>query len=90
MSEPNMDEFGLDLPAVHDAEVEISAILGRTTMDMAQILKLGRGAIIELDSTQNDPIGLFAEDTLIAYGEVTVVDETLAVRVTEMVKGRPR
>ena len=91
MSEPEIEVPSKEaLSAVYDAEVEIAAILGQTIMDMAQILKLGRGAIIELDSTQSDPVGLYAGDTLIAFGEVTVREETLAVRVTEMVKAKPR
>jgi flagellar motor switch protein FliN/FliY len=78
------------IPAVHDAEVEVAAILGRATMDMSQILKLGRGAIIELNANQDSQVGLYAGDTLIAWGEITVIEDSLAVTIMDMVKSRSR
>lgn len=81
---------GGPIPAVHDAEVEVAAILGRATMDMSQILKLGRGAIIELNANQDSQVGIYAGDTLIAWGEITVLEDSLAVTITDMVKSRSR
>jgi flagellar motor switch protein FliN/FliY len=81
---------GRSIPAVHDAEVEVAAILGRASMDMSQILKLGRGAIIELNANQSSQVGIYAGDTLIAWGEITVLEDSLAVTITDMVKSRSR
>ena len=73
--------------------VNISAILGVTEMTVEQVLRLGRGAVIELERGLGDPIELIADGQLVARGEVVVVDEMLAVQVTEIVKksrGCPR
>lgn len=74
--------------AVNEASVEVSALLGQSTMDIGQILKLGRGAIIELDTRLGDKVGLYANRKLIARGEVIVIDEKLGLSITEMIKGR--
>lgn len=66
--------------------VNISAILGVTEMTVEQVLRLGRGAVIELERGLGDPIELIADGQLVARGEVVVVDEMLAVQVTEIVK----
>jgi len=66
--------------------VTISAILGVAEMTVEQVLRLGRGAVIELERGLGDPIELIADGQLVARGEVVVVDEMLAVQVTEIVK----
>jgi len=66
--------------------VNISAILGVTEMTVEQVLRLDRGAVIELERGLGDPIELIADGQLVARGEVVVVDEMLAVQVTEIVK----
>lgn len=66
--------------------VEISAILGVSEMTVEQVLRLGRGAVIELERELGDAIELIADGKLIAKGEVVVVDDMLAVQVTEIIK----
>ena len=66
--------------------VTISAILGVAEMTVEQVLRLGRGAVIELERGLAEPIDLFADGQLVARGEVVVVEEMLAVQVTEIVK----
>ena len=69
-------------------EVEISVELGATTMPIHHLLRMGRGAVIELDTTENDPLRVYANNTLIAHGEVTVGDGRLSVELTEKVYRR--
>ncbi|MHB1303764.1 MAG: flagellar motor switch protein FliN [Acidiphilium sp.] len=76
-----------DLEAVYDVPVLVSAVLGRSTMQVSQLLKLGRGAVVELDRKVGDPIDIFVNNRLIARGEVVMIDETkLGITMTEIVK----
>ncbi len=65
--------------------VEISVVLGWTTMPIHQLLKMGRGAVIELNTTVNDPSYIFANDQLVARGEVTTVDDHIGITITDAV-----
>lgn len=76
-----------DLEAVYDIPVLVSAVLGRATMQVSQLLKLGRGAIVELDRRVGDPIDIFVNNRLIARGEIVMIDDSrLGVTMTEIVK----
>lgn len=75
-----------DLDAVYDIPVQVSAVLGRTTMEVSQLLKLGRGAVVELDRKVGEPIDIFVNNRLVARGEVVVVEDRLGVTMTEIVK----
>jgi flagellar motor switch protein FliN/FliY len=75
-----------DLAAVYDVPVQIQAILGKTQMDVATLLKLGRGSVIELDRKVGEAIDIFVNNRLVARGEVVVVDERLGVTMTEIIK----
>jgi flagellar motor switch protein FliN len=75
-----------DLEAVYDIPVQISAVLGRANMQVSQLLKLGRGAVVELDRKVGEAIDICVNNRLVARGEVVVVDERLGVTMTEIVK----
>ncbi len=75
-----------DLEAVYDIPVQVSAVLGKTTMQVSQLLKLGRGAVIELDRKVGEAIDIYVNNRLVARGEVVVVDERLGVTMTEIIK----
>ncbi len=75
-----------DLEAVYDIPVQVSAVLGRATMQVSQLLKLGRGAVVELDRKVGEAIDIYVNNRLVARGEVVVVDERLGVTMTEIVK----
>jgi flagellar motor switch protein FliN/FliY len=76
-----------DLEAVYDIPVLVSAVLGRSTMQVSQLLKLGRGAVVELDRKVGDPIDIFVNNRLIARGEVVMIDDVkLGITMTEIVK----
>ena len=75
-----------DLEAVYDIPVQVSAVLGRANMQVSQLLKLGRGAVVELDRKVGEPIDIYVNNRLVARGEVVIVDEHLGVTMTEIVK----
>jgi flagellar motor switch protein FliN/FliY len=75
-----------ELEAVYDIPVQISAVLGRATMQVSQLLKLGRGAVVELDRKVGEAIDIYVNNRLVARGEVVIVDEHLGVTMTEIVK----
>ncbi len=72
--------------AVYDVSVEVYAVLGTATLPIAQLLKLGRGAVVELDRKVNDPIDLYVNQQRIAKAEVVIVEDHLAATVSEVVK----
>ena len=80
------DAVELEDQARYGITVTISAILGVAEMTVEQVLRLGRGAVIELERGLGESIELIADGQLVARGEVVVVDEMLAVQVTEIVK----
>ncbi|HVO16998.1 MAG TPA: flagellar motor switch protein FliN, partial [Alphaproteobacteria bacterium] len=75
-----------DLEAVYDIPVQVSAVLGKTTMQVNQLLKLGRGAVVELDRKVGEAIDIYVNNRLVARGEVVIVDERLGVTMTEIIK----
>ena len=66
-------------------EVDITVELGATTMPIHHLLRMGRGAVIELDTSENDPLRVYANNTLVAHGEVTVEDGQLSVEITQKI-----
>ncbi len=75
-----------DLEAVYDIPVKVSAVLGKTTMQVSQLLKLGRGAVIELDRKVGEAMDIYVNNRLVARGEVVVVEDRLGVTMTEIIK----
>ncbi len=76
----------ITLEAVSDIPVQISVVLGKTSMQVQQLLKLGRGAVVELDRKVGDPVDIYVNSRLVARGEVVVVDEKIGVTMTEIIK----
>ncbi len=75
-----------DLEAVFDVPVQVSAVLGRAKMDIADLLRLGPGAVLELDRKVGEAIDIYINNRLVARGEVVLVEEKLGVTMTEMIK----
>jgi len=75
-----------DLEAVYDIPVKVSAVLGKATMQVSQLLKLGRGAVVELDRKVGEAIDIYVNNRLVARGEVVVVEDRLGITMTEIVK----
>ena len=75
-----------DLEAVFDVPVQVSAVLGRARMDVGQLLKLGPGAVLELDRKVGEAIDIYVNNRLVARGEVVMVEDKLGVTMTEIIK----
>ena len=75
-----------DLAPVFDVPVHISAVLGRASLSVAQLLQLAQGSVLELDRKVGEAIDIYVNNRLVARGEVVVVDERLGVTMTEIIK----
>ncbi|MEM9878965.1 MAG: flagellar motor switch protein FliN [Pseudomonadota bacterium] len=77
---------GPELEAVFDVPVNVQAILGKSSLEVNQLLKLAPGAVIELDRKVGEAIDIYVNDRLVARGEVVMVEENLGVTMTEIIK----
>ncbi len=84
--EERIDDSNITLEAVYDVPVQISVVLGKTAMPVSNLLKLGRGAVIELDRKVGEPIDIFVNNRLVARGEVVVVEDRIGITMTEIIK----
>ena len=83
---PGLPRNSQDLEAVYDIPVQVSAVLGKSIMQVSQLLKLGRGAVVELDRKVGEAIDIYVNNRLVARGEVVVVEDRLGVTMTEIIK----
>ncbi len=72
--------------SLDNVKVEISVLLGKALLPMQQLLRMGRGAVIELDAKQNDEVWILANNKPIARGEIVVQGEKVGVSITETLK----
>ena len=75
-----------DLEAVFDVPVQVSAVLGRSKMDVGELLKLGPGTVLELDRRVGEAIDIYVNTRLVARGEVVLVEDKLGVTMTEIIR----
>ena len=80
------DKTAGDLAPVFDVPVNISAVLGRANLSVAQLLQLAQGSVLELDRKVGEAIDIYVNNRLVARGEVVIVDERLGVTMTEIIK----
>ena len=85
-TESGVPRAACDLEAVYDIPVTVSAVLGKATMQVSQLLKLGRGAVVELDRKLGEAIDIYVNNRLVARGEVAIVEDRLGVTMTEIIK----
>jgi flagellar motor switch protein FliN/FliY len=85
-AEPEARRTAGDLEAVFDVNVNVSAILGKSTMEVSELLRLGRGSVVELDRKIGEAIDIYVNDRLVARGEVVLVEDRLGITMTEIVK----
>jgi flagellar motor switch protein FliN len=85
-SDEAADKSAADLAPVFDVPVNIAAVLGKSHMSVAQLLKLGAGSVLELDRKVGEAIDIFVNNRLVARGEVVVVEDRLGVTMTEIIK----
>ncbi len=83
---PDIPRNAQDLEAVYDIPVQVSAVLGRSTMEVQELLKLGKGAVVELDRKVGEAIDIFVNNRLVARGEVVVLEDRLGITMTEIIK----
>jgi len=84
--EQDIKRTAQDLEAVFDVPVTVSAVLGKSAMEVSQLLKLGKGTIVELDRKVGEAIDIYVNDRLVARGEVVLVEDRLGVTMTEIIK----
>ncbi|MGF7155036.1 flagellar motor switch protein FliN [Novosphingobium gossypii] len=75
-----------DLQAVFDVPVKVQAVLGRSRMDIGDLLRLKPGMVVELDRRVGEPVDIFVNNRIIARGEVVLIDATLGITLTEIVR----
>lgn len=83
---PVSQKSASDLEHVFDVPVNVSAVLGRTRLEVGDLMKLAPGAVLELDRKVGEAIDIFVNDRLVARGEVVLVEERLGVTMTEIIK----
>jgi flagellar motor switch protein FliN/FliY len=79
-----------DLEAVFDVPVQVSAVLGRSRMDVGELLRLGPGTVLELDRRVGEAIDIYVNNRLVARGEVVLVEDKLGVTMTEIINSNER
>jgi flagellar motor switch protein FliN len=84
--EENSARIAADLEAVFDVPVQVSAVLGRSKMEVGDLLKLGPGTVLELDRRVGEAIDIYVNNRLVARGEVVLVEDKLGVTMTEIIK----
>ncbi len=83
--ENNNETVELTLEALYDVPVQVSVVLGSTTMSLSSILKLGKGAVIELERAVGEPIDVYVNNKIVAKGEIVIVDDKIGVTLTEVI-----
>jgi flagellar motor switch protein FliN/FliY len=82
----DLSATGADLSAVHDIAVKVSVVLGTADLPVRQLLRLGRGAVIELNRKIGEDVEIYVNDRLVARGEVVSLGDRLGVTMTEICK----
>jgi len=77
---------GRDLGAVWDVPVKVQVLLGRSRMEIGELMRLKSGDVIELDRRVGEPVDVFVNNRMIARGEVVLIDHALGVTLTEIVR----
>jgi len=78
-----MEEKTLDI--VLDVKVKVTVQLGSCQLPMRDVLELVPGSVIQLTQHASDPVGLYVNDKLVAYGEVVVVEDNFGIKITELI-----
>ena len=81
----NATENANNLDAILDVVVKVSVQLGSCVLPMREILELSPGSVLQLQQNSKDPVGLYANGKLIAYGEVVVVEDNFGIKVSNLV-----
>jgi flagellar motor switch protein FliN/FliY len=82
-----LEEKTLDI--VLDVKVKVAVQLGSCMLPMRNVLELAAGSVVQLNQHASDPVGLYVNDKLVAYGEVVVVEDNFGIKITELVGQKP-
>jgi flagellar motor switch protein FliN/FliY len=77
------------LPTIENVSIDIAVVLGTSSMPIHQVLRLGRGAVIELDSSEDDEVRILANNLPVARGTVIVSGNRIAVEVKQLLPRSP-
>jgi flagellar motor switch protein FliN/FliY len=88
LGEEQVAHTAAELEPVYDVPVNVQAVLGKSYLEVSQLLKLGPGAIVELDRKVGEAIDIYVNDRLVARGEVVLVEDHLGVTMTEIIKSK--
>lgn len=86
--EPQQGDVNLDL--IQDVPVTLAMEVGRTEISIRNLLQLNQGSVVELDRTAGEPLDVFVNGTLVAHGEVVVVNEKFGIRLTDVISPTER
>jgi len=78
-----LEDKGIDV--VLDVKVKVTVQLGSCQLPMRDVLELAAGSVVQLNQHASDPVGLYVNDKLVAYGEVVVVEDNFGIKITELV-----
>jgi flagellar motor switch protein FliN/FliY len=84
------DSGDVNLDVILDVSVTLSMEVGRTRIPIRNLLQLNQGSVVELDRAAGEPLDVYANGTLVAHGEVVVVNEKFGVRLTDVVSPADR
>lgn len=83
---PNFMDTGKNPEAIYDIPVRVSTVLGKSPIQVRNLLRLGNNAVVELDHKVGEPVEIYVNDQLVARGELTVFEDRLGVSLTEIIK----
>lgn len=81
-----ISDVDVNLESVFEVPVEISVVLGKTSMPISQLLQLNSGSLIELKRKIGEPVDVFVNNRLVAKGEIVIVEENIGITMTEIIK----
>lgn len=86
MEKEEQNQLGeLALESLYNVPLNVSVVLGRTEMELNNLLKLSKGSVIELDRNVNEPVDVYVNDRMIARGEIVVVDNKIGITLTRLI-----
>ncbi len=86
----DFDAENPDLEVILDIPVSISMVVGSTQISIRNLLQLNQGSVIELDRLAGEPLDVLVNNTLVAHGEVVVVNEKFGIRLTDVISAAER
>ena len=90
MTEQQSSEKAKNIDFILDVSMQISVELGRTTMQVKDVLGLGLGSVVELNKLAGEPVDILINGKLIAHGEVVVVDDNFGVKIVDIISTEQR